>query len=89
MLQSELTAEGIHQWMNPWNRAATYRRSGQERGLLIVGVAVKMQLRVEPDVLIGLVWLRTVQNPMRTSGSTFQGIRFRSENLLRLIRYGW
>jgi hypothetical protein len=47
-----------------------------------------MQLKVEPDVPIGLFWLRTVQNPMRTSGSTFQWIRLRSENAFRLNRYG-
>jgi hypothetical protein len=56
-------------------------------------------IEVEPDAVpaealregwvpIGLDCRRTVQNPMRTSGSTFQWIRFRSENARRLNRCG-
>jgi len=33
-----LTTEGIHQWMNPWNGAATDRRDGNFWGLLIAGL---------------------------------------------------
>ena len=40
--QSELrpveTTDGIHQWMNPWNSVATYRRNRQAWGLLIAGL---------------------------------------------------
>ena len=40
--QSELrpveTTDGIHQWMNPWNSVATYRRNRQVWGLLIAGL---------------------------------------------------
>ena len=50
-----------------------------------------MQLRVEPDVPIGLYCQRAVQNPMGTSGSTFQWLRFCGERALRLdgLVYGF
>ena len=51
--QSELrpveTTDGIHQWMNPWNSVATYRRNRQAWGLLIAGLIRSAMSSFRPD----------------------------------------
>jgi len=51
-------------------------------------LAITIQSEVQPVVPNGLIRERTIQNAMRTSGSTFQCFRLPRENALRLNSSG-